>query len=343
MQENVNTGKFFTETLFNRASEYFASAQSGKHATPGFYLKAFILISLYITSYVYFVFYSTTFSELILLALTLGICHVLIPVNISHDAIHSSISRQQWINRLSLLGFELTGSNSYMYKKKHLEAHYNKENGSKTIAIESQALLMQKKNADQKKNLHYVFYIFYAKYMILIRDFSLYFNSSEPIPLKQFIKLFLFKAAYCFAFLVGPFLFIPLPWWQIAIALFFMYLIVTIVLVIILLMPTEKMETSRITNGENENEKWIIEILEHNVDFSPRSVLLNMVAGGANLNVVHYLFPDANHVHYNKLASIIEETANEYKLLYRKQAVKDVFGIHFNYIRNIQSTNSQAT
>ncbi|TXH21203.1 MAG: hypothetical protein E6Q95_04230 [Chitinophagaceae bacterium] len=121
-----------------------------------------------------------------------------------------------------------------------------------------------------------------------------------------------------------------------------MYLIVTIVLVIILLMPTEKMETSRSNNEEKQNEKWIIEILEHNVDFSPRNVTLNLIAGGANLNIVHYLFPDVNHVHYNKLASIIEKTANEYNLIYRKQEVKDVFGIHFNYIRNIQNTNSQA-
>ena len=343
MKEEVIQVRSFTETLYSKATQYFASTGSGKYANPTFYFKALILIALYISSYIYFVFYSRNFTELMLMALILGICHVFIPVNISHDAIHGSLSSQKWINQLGLFGFELTGSNSYMYKKKHLEAHYNKENGSKTIAIESQALLMQKKSSDQKKNLHYIFYIFYAKYMIFIRDFILYFNSTEPIPAKQFIKLFFFKSVYCFVFLLIPFLYIPLPWWQIAIALFFMYLIVTIVLVIILLMPTEKTENSRNNQDEQQNEKWIIEILEHNVDFSPRNVPLNLIAGGANLNVVHYLFSDVNHVHYNKLASIIEETAKEYNLLYRKQEVKDVFGIHFNYIRNIQSTNSQAT
>ncbi|TXH21202.1 MAG: hypothetical protein E6Q95_04225 [Chitinophagaceae bacterium] len=212
MKEEVTTRGSFTEALYNRASEYFTSVKSGKYATAGFYVKALVLIALYVSSYIYFIFYSRSFTELLLLAVLLGICHVFIPVNISHDAIHKAVSANNLINQLALFGFEITGSNSYMYRKKHLEAHYNKENGSKTIAIESQALLLQKRNADKKTNLHYIFYIFYAKYMIFIRDFALYFNSTETIPLKQFIKLFFFKAIYFFAFLVIPFIYIRLPW-----------------------------------------------------------------------------------------------------------------------------------
>jgi linoleoyl-CoA desaturase len=227
-----------------------------------------------------------------------------------------------------------------MYSKKHLEAHYNKENGSKTIAIESQGLLLQKHNAGRNVNLHLAFYIFYAQYIIFVRDFILYFLSPETIPAKEFIKLFVFKSVYCIAFVLLPFIYMDAPWWQIMISILFMYIIVTLVLVILLLMPTEKMESKRINDNKNLNEKWVMEILKHNVDFSPNSGFLNMVAGGANLNVVHYLFPSVNHVHYNKLAALIEETANEYGIHYRKQVLKDVFGIHFNYLKNIQSTNN---
>jgi linoleoyl-CoA desaturase len=103
-------------------------------------------------------------------------------------------------------------------------------------------------------------------------------------------------------------------------------------------MPTEKMEHTRTDNGKAHDDRWLIEILEHNVDFSPGSVSLNLLAGGANLNVVHYVFPSVNHVHYNKLAAIIEGTATEFGYHYRKQQVKDVFGIHFNYLKNIQGS-----
>ena len=342
MKERQDNSSSFTEMLYARAKKYFASQQAGKYANFIFYLKAVALIAIYIAAYSNFIFFGSGFGIIMLLAFILGICHVFIPVNISHDAIHESISSRSWINQIALHGFEITGSNSYMYRKKHLEAHYHKENGSKTIAIESQALLMQQNYNEQKKNLHYIFYVFYAIYMIYIRDFFLYFSSPKAIPLKQFIKLFIFKITYCFAFLVLPFIFNPLPWWQLVIALFFMYLIVTISLVIILLMPTEKMEYSRSGINVNQNENWILEILEHNVDFSPGNVILNLIAGGANLNVVHYLFTDVNHVHYNKLAAIIETTAEEYNLIYRKQIVRDVFGIHFNYIKNIQNTNSES-
>jgi linoleoyl-CoA desaturase len=225
-----------------------------------------------------------------------------------------------------------------MYGRKHLEAHYNKENGSKSVAIESQGLLLQKHSNEGKKNLPVIFYLFYSQYMIFFRDFSLFFSGTS-IPRAEWIKLFFFKTVYFIAFLVIPFLFIPLPWWQILISLLLMYLFVTAFLVIILLMPTEKMEVSRKT-ATGINDQWLIEILEHNVDFSPSSRMLNLVAGGANLNVVHYLFHSVNHVHYNKLAEIIETTAAEFGLAYRKQQVKDVFGIHFNYLKNIQSSNS---
>ena len=330
----------FTEALYARAEQYFGQQSKGRYATGIFYFKSSLLVLTYILAYSYFIFFTRNFTELLLAAFILGICHVFIPVNLSHDAIHGSVSSRSWINRLFLHGFELTGSNSYMYGKKHLEAHYNKENGSKTIAIESQGLLLQKHNANRTINLSFVFYIFYAQYMIFARDFILFFNSPEVIPLKELAKLFFFKFLYCLAFLILPFAWIQAPAWQIVAALLFMYLIGTIVLVIILLMPTAKMETARTNENSNANEKWIIEILEHNVDFSPRNVLLNQVAGGANLNVVHYLFSSVNHVHYNTLASIIEETANEYGLTYRKQQVKDVFGIHFNYLKNIQHSNT---
>lgn len=332
----------FSGVIYARAATYFETLPKGKYANSIFYLKAFLLFALYASSYIFFLFYTNSFTQLLFAALVLGLCHVFIPVNVSHDAIHSAISARAWINRFALLGFEITGSNSYMYRKKHLEAHYNKENGSKTVAIESQALLLQQKKNEQTKNLHYVYYLFYAMYMIFIRDLLLYFSTKESIPTKQYVKLFFFKTAYCLAFLVMPFIYIDLPWWQTLIALFFMYVIITVALVIILLMPTEKMEHSRGTNDEKQNEKWVIEILQHNVDFSPNSILLNLIAGGANLNVVHYLFPDVNHVHYNKLAAILEQTAKEFQLPYRKQVIKDVFGIHFNYIRNIQDTKTKA-
>ncbi|MBL7697000.1 MAG: fatty acid desaturase [Chitinophagaceae bacterium] len=295
-------------------------------------------MSMYVGCYTLFVFFTRSYSELMLLAVVLGVCHVFLPVNISHDAIHGAVSSKNWLNDVCSYGLDITGSNSFMYKLKHLEAHYNKENGSKTTAIESQGLLLQTRHARGSRNVHVVFYALYSQYMIFVRDFLLFLRLRKQVPGREWIKLVFFKLLYCTAFIVLPFMFVKLPWWQVLTALLLMYLVVTIVLVIILLMPTDRMEHSR-ASGNHANEKWIVEILEHNVDFSPESAALNLLAGGANLNVVHYLFPTVNHVHYNKLASIIERTAPEFGLQYRKQLVRDVFGIHFRYLKNIQNAN----
>jgi linoleoyl-CoA desaturase len=342
MQAN-NKRSNFIEALNEKANSYFKTRLFGQYASPAGLAKSMAYVLLFFAAYYYFIFFITGFHELLWVAVLLGISHVLIPVNISHDAIHNSVSNRGWINTLGRFGLELTGANSYMYSKKHLEAHYNKENGNKASSIESQGLLLKKKVKAGKVNLPYIFYAVYAQYMIFIRDFVLFYQSPEKIPANEFAKLYFSKIIYATAFLVLPFILIPLPWWQVLTSIMLMYLIITSLLVIILLMPTDKMENNKMVDGNSYNEKWVIEILEHNVDFSPGSHLLNYVAGGANLNVVHYFFPSVNHIHYTRLAALIEETAKEFGLLYRKQNVKDVLAIHFNYLKNIQHSDSDVS
>ena len=330
----------FVDTLYQRAEAYFKTQRYNRFATPFSLLKSSFFVLLFATAYAFFLLGSHQFLILLGWAALLGVCHVLIPVNIAHDAIHDTLSPRRWLNKLGLYGLEITGANAYMYRKKHLQAHQNKERGSKVNTIEAQGLLLQKAENDKIVNLSHFFYLFYAEYMIFIRDFQLFYSDAGSIPVAELRKLYVTKLLYAIAFLVLPFVFIQLPAWQILCALVLLYLIVTVLLVIILLMPTEKMDHSKLSENNHYNDKWAIEILAHNVDFSPGNRLLNNLAGGANLNVVHYLFPGTNHVHYNRLAKLVEETAKEYGLLYRRQKVKDVFRIHLMYIKNIQHQES---
>src|SRR5680860_356652 len=147
----------FVETLNKRADDYLNANRFGKYANGLFAAKAVLLLTIYAGAYIYFIFFSNHISEMLIACTVLGICHVFIPVNISHDAIHRAISMHGWINNICLYGFELTGSNSYMYGLKHLEAHFNKENAGKLKAIETQALLLQKKSAGKSVNLPWIF------------------------------------------------------------------------------------------------------------------------------------------------------------------------------------------
>lgn len=145
---------------------------------------------------------------------------------------------------------------------------------------------------------------------------------------------------YVLPFVIAPLILIDLPLWLIAIALCLMYFVVTVISVFILLMPTEEMEHARYDGNNNIDDAWAAEVMRHNVDFSPDNRLVNALAGGANLNVIHYLFPSACHVLYSDLASLVETVSQKYSIYYRKQSLTDVVRIHIKYLTQIQRSSA---
>ncbi|HEU5147063.1 MAG TPA: fatty acid desaturase, partial [Chryseosolibacter sp.] len=214
------------------------------------------------------------------------------------------------------------------------------ENASKVTAIETQRLLLQRDTKEGRINLHPAYYLFFAQYMIFIRDFQMYFFSRASVPFSEYVKLFLWKTLYICLFVIAPLILIDLPLWLIAIALCLMYFVVTVISVFILLMPTEEMEHARYDGNNNIDDAWAAEVMRHNVDFSPDNRLVNALAGGANLNVIHYLFPSACHVLYSDLASLVETVSQKYSIYYRKQSLTDVVRIHIKYLTQIRRTSA---
>jgi linoleoyl-CoA desaturase len=331
-QAPIDSQTNFATALTQRVDAYFQTHHLSVHGGWPMMLKSLLLLSVYIGTYTFWITSTQTTAGLFGNAVVLGICHVLLPVNIAHDAIHNAFSRYRWVNALASLSMNVVGGNAYLYGLKHMEAHRNKENGSRRQAIETQQLTIQSASG----KLPAPAYLFYAFYMIYIRDFTLVWQAKKQLPGLEWLLFGGFKAAYFVAFWVLPFLYIPLPAWEIALALWSMYLVVTVLLVLILLMPTEALETSRTAAAADLNNAWFAEVLKHNVDFSPDSDWLTFLVGGSNLNVVHYLFPQISHRHYGALARIIRQTANAYQLPYRQERIGRVFSIHFRYLMSIE-------
>ena len=319
----------FSSILFSRVEAYLSDPTIILKCEITHLLKALIILVFYFWSYYQWILSSDSFWEMIGFATLLGIGHVLIPVNISHDAMHSAFSKYPILNYLAYMVMGLTGISPYMYKRIHLKAHSDKENGSRRKSIESQKLLMQHSN---RKNVPIVFYLLYAIYMVYIRDFFLFVNSEIKIPVSNWVLLALNKFIYFIAIWIVSFWLIELPAWQILIGILCIYLVVSLLAIVILLMPTEPMEVARITDNQQRNNAWVREIIKHNVDFSPESKFLNFICGGANMNVVHYLFPGVSHMYYTGIAKILKETAAEFEVVYQTQSVWNVFAIHFRYM-----------
>jgi linoleoyl-CoA desaturase len=73
--------------------------------------------------------------------------------------------------------------------------------------------------------------------------------------------------------------------------------------------------------GNLENN-WAIHQLHTTTNFGHRHKIFSWYVGGLNYQVEHHLFPNICHVHYRKIAKIVEETTQEFGLPYKS---KDTF------------------
>ena len=69
------------------------------------------------------------------------------------------------------------------------------------------------------------------------------------------------------------------------------------------------------SNGIINNE-WAVHELMTTSDFARNNLFLNWYAGGLNFQIEHHLFPNICHIHYRKIAPIVQKTADEFGFTY---------------------------
>lgn len=71
------------------------------------------------------------------------------------------------------------------------------------------------------------------------------------------------------------------------------------------------------------------------VDVAPRSKLLVWLSSGLNVHATHHLVPDIAHEHLPDLADIVEATAKEHGLPYRRITVGEAVRSHIHMLRSM--------
>ena len=126
----------------------------------------------------------------------------------------------------------------------------------------------------------------------------------------------LFYIGYIF---VIPVVFTSLLWWQVLIGIFLMHYIAGFILAIIF-QPAHVIEGTEFPlPDENDmlEHNWAVHQLFTPTNFAQRSRLFSWYVGGLNFQIEHHLFPNICHVHYRKIASIVQDTAKEFDLPYK--------------------------
>ncbi len=90
---------------------------------------------------------------------------------------------------------------------------------------------------------------------------------------------------------------------------------------------------------------WAEHQLLTTIDIAPESKFLNFLLGGLNTNVLHHIYPKLAHIHLPYLSIILDQTAHDYRLPYKKLTLKKAIAEHFRFLKemgnnpNIEHTN----
>ena len=321
----------FYTTLNKRVDEYFIHNKISKNANWVMVFKTFFYLGVLTTAYLILIFGNNPLTIQFLLWSILGFFTAFVGLNISHDAIHGSLSRHKSVNKILSYSFNIIGANAYLWGIMHNIVHHTYTNiDGHDEDIESVPLLRVCPHQKLMKIHRYqywyafLFYGFGSLAWVFIKDYKKFFKKkignydNKKHPPIEYFNLFFFKAVYYTIFLVLPLILIHATWWQILLGFFTLHFCEGITMAVIFMLAHVVEETDfPLPNAQgNIDNSWAIHQLYTTADFGRENDILSFFCGGLNFQVEHHLYPRICHVHYKHISHIVKETAEEYNLRY---------------------------
>jgi linoleoyl-CoA desaturase len=262
----------------------------------------------------------------------MGVAMAGVGMSIMHDANHGAFSSNPKINTFLGYSLNLLGGAVSNWKWQHNNlhhtftniAHYDDDIADKPGLRLSPHTTVKEPHRSQW--FHAIFiYSIVTLYWATAKDFMQFVryrrigvNKNSPaqnrVLLAQIIGV---KILYFSIFLALPIL-AGLPVLQVVGGFLLMHFICGIILTVIFQLAHTVEETTfpqPSAHGVIENE-WAIHQMNTTVNFSRKNRILSWYVGGLNFQVEHHLFPKICHVHYPRIASIVERTASEFNVPY---------------------------
>jgi linoleoyl-CoA desaturase len=158
----------------------------------------------------------------------------------------------------------------------------------------------------------------------------------------EWMILIVTKVFYVGYIFVLPLVLTSLMWWQIMIGILVMHVIAGFILAIIF-QPAHVIEGTEFPLPDEsrmlEND-WAVHQLHTTTNFGNNSKWFSWYVGGLNFQIEHHLFPNICHVHYRKIATIVQSTAHEFGLPYKSS--KTFFGALIGHGRLLKKLGARA-
>ena len=312
-------------------------------------IKVTFLILTYFGLYTLILLKGNSLAWLFPCYILLAAVTIMIFLNVVHDAAHNALFRSKFLNETAQYALELFGTNSYIWRIRHVRLHHAFPNiPTWDCDIEQSDLVKifpDSKTFWYHKYQHIYLPILYFTYTLnwlFIRDFRDFFakdrivRKAVKIPTKEFIKLFATKIFYVVYMVVVPILVLNIAWYWVLLAFLSMHIIAS-GMGLVALLSTHAGENAVWTYPDEDgkiDQTWAYHQMLSTNDFAPENKLINFTYGCFNHHVAHHLFPTVSHVHYPAITRIIRDFAQENNLPYRCYNVPEAITSHFKLLRN---------
>ncbi len=325
----------FYDALKEKVDRYFKAQGIHIHANRQMRLKSVVMISLYFVPYLFIVSGATAASPFLFYSLWLlmGAGVVGIGTCIMHDSNHGSYSRNPAVN-FALGGLlNLIGGYSRNWRIQHNILHHTYTNitGLDEDIAGTPLIRMSPHSPVRKIHRYQAYYAWFLYAMmnlvwVILKDFKLIFHyeregllRKEKVSLKRaFLEVTAYRLIYIGYIIVLPALFSGMGWGPVIMGFLIMQMVAGLSLALIF-QPAHVMETSEFPMPDDERKmenSWAIHQLLNTTNFAPGSRITSWFMGGLNYQIEHHLFPQICHIHYQNLAPIVQETAEEHGLKY---------------------------
>jgi linoleoyl-CoA desaturase len=294
------------------------------------HIKTALIFGWFIGSYLLLVFFAASVAEGVALSISLGLAAAGIGFAVQHDANHGGYSEHRLSNRFWAMSLDLLGGSSYMWRWKHNVIHHTYPNITGVDDDIDLGALGRLAPGQPHRAFHrhqavymWLVYAMLAFKWHFIDDFSSLIRGrvgSHIFPRPRGWDLVqMLGGKIVFA---GWAIVVPLSQHSAAaVALYYALTSMTLGFTLaVVFQLAHCVEDARfpwaLTPGRMGSE-WAVHQVETSIDFAQKSPWLTWYLGGLNYQIEHHLFPKICHVHYPRIARIVQETCRDHDVQYR--------------------------
>lgn len=334
IQFSKTDGSDFYSILRSRVKSYFQSGNISQYGGIQLIFKTVCLLSLLFIPYGLILSGYFSLTTMLTLAGVMGVAIAMLGMAVMHDANHGTYSSNDTLTRI--IGFYIyaliIGGNPTTWRIQHNILHHRFTNiYGKDEDLEPYGSMRLTPNAAHKPAYRYqhlysfmlygiltLMWVLHKEFLQLTRYRKLGLIKSNSNYYKQMAILIASKAFYFGYLLVIPMLVLNITFMQWLIAFLFFHFISGIIISTIFQMAhvVNEAKFPLLNNEGNIDNQWAIHQIQTTTNFSPKSRIMYWFIGGLNYQIEHHLFPGVSHIHYKKIASIVQKTAKEFGIPY---------------------------